>query len=87
MGVMEEDLKQKSPYIPEVRQYATDLLGYLKKSGGTVPGHFTTKVFELWAVADIDNKAAIAGAWPFIAVALHANDKGGEAAIRDVAGI
>ena len=84
---MEPNPNIKSPYIAEVRQYATDLLGYLNKSGGTVPGGFTTKVFELWAVADLDNKAAIAGAWPFIAVALQANDKGGVAAIRDVAGI
>lgn len=73
-------------YIPEVRSYATDLLGYLYKSGGTVPGGFTIKVFELWAAADMDNKAVIAGAWPFIAVALHAYDKGGVAAVRDVAG-
>lgn len=84
---MEPNPNEKSPYIPEVRQYATDLLGYLHKSGGTVPGGFTIKVFELWAAADMDNKAIIAGAWPFIAVALHANDKGGESAIRDVAGI
>ncbi|HEX9227579.1 MAG TPA: hypothetical protein VF885_13125 [Arthrobacter sp.] len=84
---MEDDPNMKSPYNAEVRQYATDLLGYLNKSGGTVPGGFTTKVFELWAKADFVNKAVIAGAWPFIAVALHANDKGGEAAIRDIAGI
>jgi hypothetical protein len=35
----------------------------------------------------MDNKVIIAGAWPFIAAALHANDRGGEAAIRAVAGI
>jgi hypothetical protein len=74
---MEPNPNVKSAYCAEVRQYATDLLGYLGKSGGTVPGGFTTKVFELWAAADMDNKAAIAGAWPFIAVALHANRQGG----------
>lgn len=84
---MEPTTTTKSAYIPEVRQYATDLLGYLNKSGGTAPGGFTIKVFELWAAADMDNKFIIAGAWPFIAVALHANDRGGEAAIRAVAGI
>lgn len=87
MGVMEPNPNIKSPYCAEVRQYATDLLGYLNKSGGTVPGGFTTGVFELWAKADIFNKAIIAQGWPMIAVALDANDKGGEAAIRDVAGI
>lgn len=62
----------KSPYNAEVRQYATDLLDYLGKSGGTVPGGFTTGVFELWAKADMFNKAIIADSWPFIAVALRA---------------
>lgn len=87
MGVMEPNPNIKSAYCAEVRQYATDLLGYLNKSGGTVPGGFTTGVFELWAKADIFNKAIIAQGWPFIAVALQANDRGGVAAIRDVAGI
>ncbi len=87
MGVMDENPNEKSPYNAEVRQYATDLLGYLNKSGGTVPGGFTTKLFELWAKADIFNKAIIAQGWPLIAVALDANDKGGEAAVRAVAGI
>jgi hypothetical protein len=84
---MEDDPNMKSPYVLEVRQYATDLLGYLNKPGGTAPGGFTTKVFELWAAADMDNKFKIAETWPFIAVALHANDRGGEAAVRGVAGI
>lgn len=84
---MEPNENEKSPYCAEVRQYATDLLGYLNKAGGTVPGGFTTKVFELWAKADMFNKAIIADGWPFIAVALRANDQGGEAALRDVAGI
>ncbi|GAA4033074.1 hypothetical protein GCM10023063_15610 [Arthrobacter methylotrophus] len=78
---------ERSPYCPEARQYATDLLGHLGKSGGTIPGSFTAKVFELWAVADMTNKFIIASSWPFIAVALHANDYGGEAAVRSVAGI
>lgn len=77
----------RSPYNAEVRQYATDLLGYLGKSGGTVPGGFTWTLFDLWAKADMFNKAIIADSWPFIAVALRANDEGGEAALRDVAGI
>ena len=84
---MEPDPTMTSPYNETVRAYARDLLGYLNKPGGTVPGGFTTKVFELWAAADMFNKAVIAQAWPFIAVALDANDKGGEAAVRDVAGI
>jgi hypothetical protein len=83
----ETESPTSSPYIPEVRQYATDLLGYLNKPGGTVPGGFTTKLFELWAAADMDNKFKITEKWPFIAVALWANDRGGEAAVRDVAGI
>jgi hypothetical protein len=87
MRGMEEDPNMKSPYNAEVRQYATDLLGYLRKAGGTVPGGFTVGVFELWAKADMFNKAIIAEGWPFIAVALRANDQGGEAALRDVAGI
>jgi hypothetical protein len=87
MGRMEPNPNVKSAYCAEVRQYATDLLGYLGKSGGTVPGGFTTKVFELWAKADLFNKEIIAHGWPFIAVALRANDDGGEAALRDVAGI
>jgi len=76
-----------SPYNETVRAYARDLFGYLNKPGGTVPGGFTTKVFELWADADMFNKEIIAHGWPFIAVALRANDDGGEAALRDVAGI
>lgn len=87
MVCMKPAQKMKSPYNASTRQYATDLLGYLGKSGGTVPGGFTIKVFELWAKADFVNKAKIAQTWPFIGVALRANDEGGEAAIRDVAGI
>lgn len=87
MGSMEFDPRETSPYHHEVRQYATDLLGYLDKPGGTVPGGFTTGVFELWAKADIFNKATIAQAWPFIAVPLDAYDMGGVAAVRAVAGI
>lgn len=84
---MEPDATKSNPYNETVRSYARDLLGYLNKPGGTVPGSFTTGVFELWAKADIFNKAIIARAWPFMAVALEANDKGGEAAVREVAGI
>jgi hypothetical protein len=84
---MEPNPNIKSAYCTEVRQYATDLLGYLNKSGGTVPGGFTTGVFELWAKADFINKTIIANSWPFIGVVLRANDEGGEAALRDVAGI
>lgn len=75
-----------NPYIPAVRLYATDLLGYLGKAGGTVAGGFTTGVFELWAKADIFNKAIIESGWPFIAFVLRANDEGGETALREIAG-
>lgn len=75
----------QSPYLPEVRSYARDLLGYLNKSGGTVPGGFTTGVFELWAKADIFNKAIIEAGWPFIGYVLRANDEGGENALRSIA--
>jgi hypothetical protein len=37
-----------------------DLLGYLGKSGGTVPSSFTWKLFDLWAKADEGNKELIA---------------------------
>ncbi|WP_223884068.1 hypothetical protein [Pseudarthrobacter sp. BIM B-2242] len=84
---MEPDPTQPSPYNETVRAYARDLLGYLNKPGGTVPGGFTTKLFELWAKADFVNKAIIAQGWPFLGVVLVANDQGGEAAVRDIAGI
>jgi hypothetical protein len=84
---MEPNPNNKSAYCAEVRQYATDLLGHLNKPGGTVPGGFTSQLFDLWGKADMVNKAIIANGWPFIAVALRANDEGGEAAVRDVAGI
>jgi hypothetical protein len=84
---MNPSKNQASPYNPAVRLYATDLLGYFGLPGGTVPGSFTWTMFDLWAKADIVNKAIIAQSWPFIAVALRANDEGGEAAIRAVAGI
>lgn len=87
MSGMNPKNKMKSPYNAEVRQYATDLLGYLDKPGGTVPGGFTTGVFELWPKADFVNKAIIASSWPAIGVVLRANDRDGEAALRDVAGI
>lgn len=87
MGCMEHDPDEKSPYLPEVRQYATDLLGYLHKDGGTVPGGFTIKLFELWATADISNKRIIESAWPFIGFVLCANAEGGEEALRKIAGI
>jgi hypothetical protein len=83
---MRPDPTQSSPYNETVRAYARDLLGYLNKPGGTVPGGFTTKLFELWGSADFINKIKIAQAWPHIGVVLRANDQGGEAAVRDVAG-
>jgi hypothetical protein len=84
---MEPDPNEKSPYLPEVRQYATDLLGFLDKKGGTAPGGFTIKVFELWAKADFTNKGIIESAWPFIGCVLRANDEGGAKALRSIAGI
>jgi hypothetical protein len=87
MRCMEHDPDEKSPYLPEVRQYATDLLGYLNKKGGTVPGSFTVGVFELWAKADFINKGVIESAWPFIGCVLRANEEGGPKALRRIAGI
>lgn len=84
---MEPDPNETSPYLPEVRQYATDLLGYLNKKGGTVPGGFTVGVFELWAKADFINKGIIESAWPYIGAVLRANDDGGPNALRRIAGI
>lgn len=84
---MEPDPTQPSPYNETVRAYARDLLGYLNKPGGTVPGGFTTKLFELWAKADINNKMKIAHTWPHIGVVLAANDQGGEASVRHIAGV
>lgn len=84
---MEFDPNEKSPYLPEVRQYATDLLGHLNKKGGTVPGNFTAKLFELWAAADISNQRIIEEAWPFIGFVLNANAAGGEDELRKIAGI
>lgn len=58
---MANDPTETSPYSGEVRQYTTDVPGHLlDKSGGTVHGGFTTKVFELWAKVDFVNKAKIA---------------------------
>jgi hypothetical protein len=84
---MEPDPDEKSPYNAAVRAHARDLLGYMHKSGGTAPGGFTIRLFELWTSADRDNKAIIAVALPFMGVVSRANDEGGEAAVREVAGI
>lgn len=84
---MEPDATKSNPYNETVRSYARDLLGYLNKPGGTVPGGFTIKLFELWAKADFVNKMKIQQTWPEIGHVLVVNDHGGEAAVRDLTGI
>lgn len=67
-------ITERRPWSAEVRQYAADLLGHLNKSGSTVPGGFTTKLFELWAVSDIFTKAIIAQGRPMICLGAIARD-------------
>lgn len=44
MGAMEHSETETNTYDPAALSDATDLLGYLGRSGGTVPGGLTTGV-------------------------------------------
>jgi hypothetical protein len=78
--------KLDNPYNAEVRSYATDLIGYLRLPGGTMPSGFTYTLFDLWSKADEENRDLISRSWPLAAYVLRANDRDGEDGLRRIAG-
>lgn len=71
-----------NPYNPAVRTMATDLLGYVRPPGGTMPSGFTYALFDLCEKADEINREGIAAGWPFVAFVLRAHESDGEDGLR-----
>lgn len=79
-------MSHRNPNNPaEVSDTARQVLGHYHYEGGFRPGSFTTRLIEVFEVADPANTIALSGAFPVMGSVLTTMSTFGASAVHEIA--